>query len=267
VTFLLRVLGTIARHVRAPKRPFPPIARAGCRWYREGTVFPLIARRAAAATVAPAWKRARTVAAALGIFLSAWGAVVLSAPRAQASVSIAVTLEELVDRATACAIVRATYQHSTWEGGRIATYTKALADRRVAGQLPDELWIRTRAGAVGDTAQIVEGEATFALGSPTLVFLRPDVDPGSKAAADHFVVVERAQGQFPLVVGDDGVTRLTRPTGVGTLLRPARTRLAKLSLLYQSSELPRIAGDLLDQRPLDDAIAQIAALYKVLHAR
>jgi len=224
-----------------------------------------MARTTAKSTVAALRRRARTAAAALGISLSAWGAAFFSAPCAQASVSIAVTIEELVDRATACAIVRATDQHSTWEGGRIATYTKVLVDRRAAGQLPDALWIKTRAGTVGDIAQIVEGEATFVVGSRMLVFLRPD--QASNEAADPYVVVERAQGQFPLIVGDDGVTRLTRPTGVGALLRPAGARLARLSHLYPFGELPRIASDLLDRRPLDDAIAQIAALYRVLHTR
>jgi hypothetical protein len=55
-----------------------------------------------------------------------------------------------------------------------------------------------------------EGEATFGIGQSSLLLVRVDVDPVSRSPTDHFVVIERAQGQFPIVTGEDGVTRIVR---------------------------------------------------------
>ena len=67
------------------------------------------------------------------------------APRAQASISVAVAFDALVKDSTAVALVTPVEQKSVWENGRIYTYTRVHADNGVAGDLAtdDEAWIRT----------------------------------------------------------------------------------------------------------------------------
>jgi hypothetical protein len=129
----------------------------------------------------------------------------------------------------------------------------------VAGQLADrEVMVRTRGGAVGKIGQIVEGEALLPVGSASLLFLRLAVDPVSKAPLGYFTVVARAQGQFPIVVGDDHERRLVRASDVGGLVPPATAA---------TQPAQRLAGEALHQRRVDDAVRDIVALWPRLHPR
>jgi hypothetical protein len=164
-------------------------------------------------------------------------------------VSIPVTFDDLVRRATAAAIVTPLEQRGVWEGGRIATYTHVRIDRTVAGRLEGEVWVRTHGGAVGHIGQIVEGEAAFAIGKASLVFLHPQANGSSSAT---FGVVEGAQGQFLIVTDRHSSPRLAASAGIGGLASPASAQ--------------PLARDLLLDAPLDDAANTIAAAWSREHA-
>jgi hypothetical protein len=168
---------------------------------------------------------------------------------AQATVSIALAFEDLLQRSVAGAVVTPVEQHTAWEGGRIRTYTHVRVDRLVAGRLPDDVWVRTQGGAVGHIEQLVEGEATFVAGTKSLVFLREHDDSGSIAS---FGVVEGAQGQFPLFTSENRPPRLSVARGQGALLPPPGA--------------PRLARDVLVDRSLDDAVRIIGDAWRRFHA-
>jgi hypothetical protein len=173
---------------------------------------------------------------------------------ARASVSAAAIFEDLVEEATAAAVVTPTEQRSLWEGNRIVTLTQVRVDRIVSGRLSSTLSVRTLGGSVGRIGQIVEGQATFAAGRASLVFLRPHVDPFTRATSDAFVAVDGAQGQFAIVAEGGRPPRLARAANVGALLEPP-------------SKAPgaRLARDVLEDRPLEDAAREIAAIWGHTH--
>jgi hypothetical protein len=190
-----------------------------------------------------------TMRAVAGVALGVLIALSSGVRAARASVSIPVTFDDLVRRATAAAVVTPLEQRGVWEGGRIATYTYVRVDRTVAGRVAGEVWVRTHGGAVGHIGQIVEGEATFAIGKASLVFLHPQ---GSGSSPGTFGVVEGAQGQFLIVTGGRSSPRLGASTGLGGLVSPA-------------SAQPLARNVLLDVA-LDDAASAIAAAWPREHA-
>jgi hypothetical protein len=169
--------------------------------------------------------------------------------QARASVSVSVTFDDLLRRASAVAVVVPEEQRSVWEDGRIVSYTHVRVGRLMAGRLSGEVWVRTFGGVVGGIAQLVEGEATFTQGGASLVFLHPRGEAGSPGI---FAVVEGAQGQFGLETGD-GQQRLTEARGVGALLPPPGA--------------PRLARDMLLGRSLEDAARQIGAAWLQFHSK
>jgi hypothetical protein len=193
-------------------------------------------------------------AAALGLSLALLGASAASERDAKASVSPAALFEDLVKEASEVAVVTATEQHAIWENNRIVTLTHVRVDHVVAGQMLGEAWVRTLGGSVGHIGQIVEGQATFAIGSRSLVFLRPHVDPVTKATSDAFVVVDSAQGQFPIVAAEGRPLRLAPAANVGALLEPPNKATGA-----------RYARDVLDDRTLDDASREIVATWPHVH--
>jgi hypothetical protein len=208
----------------------------------------------AAGTLAGLARRARRRRAmSLVLGLAFLGASATAAREAGASVSVAAVFDDMVKDATAAAVVTPTEQRASWEGNRIVTLTHLHVDRIVAGQLPEDVWVRTLGGSVGHIGQIVEGQATFAVGSASLLFVRPHVDPVTKTPSDTFAVVDSAQGQFPLVAGEGHAIRLGRAGNLGELLdtrKKAGTRFAR---------------DVLVGRALDDAVREIAATWARLH--
>ena len=196
-------------------------------------------------------RRAKTVA--LGITLALLGASTTSEREAQASVSAAALFDDLVRDSTAAAVVTPIELRAAWEGNRIVTLTHLRVDRVVGGQLPGDVWVRTLGGSVGKIGQIVEGQATFAIGAASLVFVRPHVDPLTKALSDEMVVVDSAQGQFPIVLRE-GRPRLARASNTGALLEPPRKTAGA-----------RFASDVLDDRTVDDAAREIAGTWGRVH--
>jgi hypothetical protein len=233
------------------------------------------------------WQRARgprRAGAALVLALTAAGATTFSAREAHASVSAEAIFEQLVQEATAAAVITPSEQRAIWEGGHIVTLTRVHVDRLIAGALPGnpgDLWIKTRGGAVGDIGQLVEGEASFRVGQPSLVFLSADRDLTTHAEDGGYVVMERAQGEFPIVTGGASGTsgtsganksdakdtrpRLAMAGDMGALVPAPADHWAKAAKGLPPGRAARLARDVLDGRTVDDAVREIAAAWPALH--
>lgn len=135
-------------------------------------------------------------------------------PVAHASVSLAVTMAELVERAELVVVGVAMERRSQWEsvggGKRIVTYTRVDVERAVYGAAPAELWVRTLGGVVDRIGQQVAGEPRLAIGERTLLFLTP--------SDGAYVVAARAQGHFRVLSRDDGKQVLHPSPDSGTLV-------------------------------------------------
>jgi len=168
---------------------------------------------------------------------------------ARASVSIAVTFDALVHDSSSAVLVTAVEQRSVWEGARIYTYSRVHVDSSVAGELKpdDEAWVRTLGGVVGKIGQVVEGEAGFTVGRPSLVFLRKD-------ATGTYVVTARAQGQFGLYVDEQSAVHVQRSSALGGLFAPKGP----------NANLP-LASDVIHGRSLTDVTKDIATAWIRLH--
>lgn len=170
-------------------------------------------------------------------------------PPAYASVSIAISFDDLVHESVAAVVVTPESARTVWEDGRIITYTLAHVDTLVAGSVAgaQEIWVRTRGGDIGHVGQAVEGEAVLTTGRATLLFVRaPNVH-----AATPYVVTARAQGQFPVAADGDGTLRVYASDAVG-LLMPKAPQTA-------NPGPPRpLAGEVLHGHTLTDAKATIA---------
>ena len=200
-------------------------------------------------------RRLRSISSKIGVWVALLSGGALQLHPASASVSVIVTFDDLVRRATAVAVVTPLEPHALWENGRIVTYTRAHVDRQIAGKLEEEVWIRTLGGDVGNIGNRVEGQATFALGHPSLVFLHPHLDPVVGGPSGTFGVVEAAQGQFPIVLGNSGRATLTTGQNVGALALPRGSGIVAA----------RFARDVLRDRPLEDAAREIAAAWTHAH--
>jgi hypothetical protein len=175
---------------------------------------------------------------------------------AWASVSIAVTWDGLLHESTAAVLVTSVESRPVWENGRIYTYTRVHVERALAGELTagSDAWIRTMGGVVGKVGQIVEGEAAFAPGEKSLLF----VHPGPVGA---FVVTARGQGQFPIVTTDPKLPpHVIKSSSVGMLLAP---RVAAAT----TSAPPRLAAEVLHDRLVEDAAVDILSAWSAAHAR
>jgi len=174
---------------------------------------------------------------------------------ARASVSIAVTWEGLLHEATAAAVLTPLESLAAWEGGRIYTYTRMRVDRVITGELAtnSDAWVRTMGGVVGKIGQIVEGEAMFADGQPSLLFLRA-------GPLGTLEVTARGQGQFPVVAASAiGPAHVVRNRAAGMLFAPQQVVI--------SSRATRLAADVLHGRSVDDAASEVAADWSSIHAR
>ncbi len=189
----------------------------------------------------------------------------LVAREAAASVSVSALFEELLQGASAAAVVTPIEKQGVWEGAHIATYTRVHVDQVMGGTLPPEIWVRTLGGAVGKIGQIVEGEAQFPMGQESLVFVRPHVEPGSPKPTGSFVVVERAQGQFPVAGGEGDGRHLAQAADIGSLIAPPPEHWARASQRLPPGVEPRLAHEVLDGRTLRDAAREIAIAWARMH--
>ena len=151
----------------------------------------------------------------------------LGPPPAEASVSVLMSLDEMVAASTSVVVGTAAEKKSQWEelagGKRIVTYTKIKIDRSLAGSAGSEVWVRTLGGAVDKIGQAVSGEAQIATGSKSVLFLMK--------RGDVTVVTGMAQGHFPVVADDKGVSRLRSSPDAGTQVRTPGPTIAARDLL------------------------------------
>jgi hypothetical protein len=172
---------------------------------------------------------------AYGASLSPEGEASMGA-HAEATTSILMTLEELVDRSSLAVVAEPIERTSRWEelagGKRIVTYTRLVVHERIVGKrtnesAPAEIVVRTLGGTVDGIGQHVAGEATFTLKERSVVFVAP--------MNDALVVTGMAQGHYPLRE-ESGEIRLRSSASPGNLLprrgpsRSARERLVGATL-------------------------------------
>lgn len=178
------------------------------------------------------------------LFFTAALASTTLAPRADASVSVALSLDDLARSSAMVARVTAVDRSSRWEDGRIVTYTRVRIDDPVAGAAMrgSELSVRTLGGIVDGVGQAVEGEARLATGASSLLFLTE--------REGHTVVTGRAQGQLAIVRRADG-REVVRTVPAGALVVRAPSRLPAA----------------LEGRDASDARAEIVRAWEATHAR
>lgn len=165
---------------------------------------------------------------------------------AEASISVLLSLDELVAASTFVVVGTPGERRSQWEetpsGKRIVTYTTLKVDRSITGSPGSEIVVRTLGGTVGDIGQAVSGEAQLARGSKAVLFLMK--------RGDVTMVTGMAQGHFPVVNDDKGVARLKASPDVGTTLRTPGPVIA--------------ARDVLVGQTVDVAVTSITKARKAL---
>lgn len=191
--------------------------------------------------------RPLALAFALGVALP----ITLSAGErpAQASSALALTVQDLVDRADAIVVGIPKSRVSRWESGKIVTYTTVSIDAGVAGagKAGGSLVVRTLGGVVDKIGQQVAGEAALPLDVPMVLFLRP-LPAGTAAPAGARSVVGMSQGAVRVVVGKDKIARL-------------EPRLDGLALMPQPGVTAPAAHVALAGKPLADATADLRAAW------
>jgi hypothetical protein len=117
---------------------------------------------------------------------------------AAASVSVSMSLDELVAASDESVIATAVEKKSRWEdlpsGRRIVTYTRLTVDETLSGNQHTDIWVRTLGGVVDKIGQQVSGEAQIQLDKRALFFLA-DVEDGAGNAVT--IVTGMAQGHYP----------------------------------------------------------------------
>ncbi len=163
--------------------------------------------------------------------------------RARGSVSVLMTLDELVGFADSVVVATPVDRTSRWEnlptGKRIVTYTRLSIDETILGTPKSEVVVRTLGGAVDNIGQSVSGEAQLVKDQRALVFLS-EIDDGNGGTAT--IVTGMAQGHFPL---DE--------TGAAPKLKPSPDRGGLLP--RRGPSMP--AADVLVGQSLSDARARI----------
>jgi hypothetical protein len=165
---------------------------------------------------------------------------------AQASVSILLGLDELVAASTAVVVGTASEQKCQWEevagSRRIVTYTKIKVDKTIAGSAGSEVWVRTLGGTIDNLGQAVSGEARIAAGQKSVLFLMK--------RGDVTMVTAMAQGHYPVVADEKGVSHLAASPDVGAQIRTPGPVIA--------------ARDVLVGQTLDVAVTAIKKSRKAL---
>ncbi len=168
---------------------------------------------------------------------------------AEASTAIALTVQDLVDRADAVVVAIPKSRFSRWESGKIITYTTVAIDTNVAGagKAGETFVVRTLGGVVDGIGQQVAGEATLPTDAPLLLFLRP-LPAGTTVAAGTRTVVGMSQGAFRVVIGKDKVARV-------------EAHLDGLALVARAGVMAPPAHVALDGRALADATSALRAAW------
>jgi len=151
----------------------------------------------------------------------------LHLPEAHASTFVELTVAELLT-ASGSVVCGTPLEHiSLWEdseggrGRRIVSYTRVRVDRVIDGTQPNEVWVRTLGGTVGDLGQRVDGEAVLVPGQPVLMFLAPRQD-GTHS------VVGMGQGQYPLEAPAGQPMKVLDPRGLGRMVGKLGTAVTRV---------------------------------------
>jgi len=202
------------------------------------------------------WRRAALIALALA---PSFGLLAgFAGEDAQASVSISIAFDSLVQDSVSAGVMTPVEQYAKMENGRIYTYTRLHMDNAIAGDLGTgaEAWVVTLGGILGDVGQSVDGEAVLHIGEPSVLFIRPDPKyPGL------YIVTSRGQGQYAVATDKQNVQRLVISNGQGAVVPPATP---------PGPVVPKVrvlARDALAGRTLDDTIRTVAAAWGRLHAK
>jgi hypothetical protein len=195
----------------------------------------------------------------LAWFLLLLGGGLAATTSADASVSVALSIDDVARASVLVARVVPIEQTSAWEDGRIVTSTRLRVERVVAGTdgVTSEVRVRTLGGIIDNVGQTVEGEARFAPNVASIVFLGHR--DGDVAPSAPFIVAGRAQGQ--LVVSKDARNHeIVRVAGTGALVqRPQRVPYA----LPNASQMITM----LDGRDAADVTREAARAWERTHAR
>lgn len=152
---------------------------------------------------------------------------VSAAGRAVASVSRALTLNELVQGSRHALVGTPVDLFAQWETygkhRRIITYTMIRTEYSFDGRPPAtrEVLVRTLGGIVDGIGQIVPGEAVLRRGATSALFL---VD----VSKDLFEVTGMAQGHYPLVADAQGMRRLSASHGALEVATDASSAVKRL---------------------------------------
>lgn len=179
-------------------------------------------------------------------------AVLFGASSAFASMSVAMSMEELVGDADQVVVGTVVSQQSRWdEHRRIVTDVTIRVEESIKGRatVGQTVVVTRLGGEVGDLGMRVEGEATFEVGERAIVF-------AEKVARGRALrTVGMSQGVLPIRVmpGRDRVMRehvLPGAEGLALLRRNAAGRLVSAQ------------GAITEPRLLDDVLRQIRQLAR-----
>jgi hypothetical protein len=165
----------------------------------------------------------RHVLGAMGLGCAAWASPRLAA----ATMARAISLPELVGLSQFALVGTATDAYSRWETvgstRRIVTYVRVDVTHPIDGRPPPDtsVMVRTLGGRVGDIGQLVHGEAHFALGEPSVLFMGSDVD-------GVLGITAMAQGHYPLHTRAGDTPRLTPSPNIPTLTRVEGSAVQRL---------------------------------------
>jgi len=139
------------------------------------------------------------------IKLRFWFAAMLlcvTAPRAQGSTFLAMSLDDLVRQADAVIQGEVIDLESFWtpSGRIIATDATIVVDERLVGTMPSVVKVRTFGGKVGDFSVEAHGFPIFQKGERVLLFAYVEPDDGTVRVLGY------QQGHFRVVTRRDGVT-------------------------------------------------------------
>ncbi len=184
----------------------------------------------------------------VALSLSVTTVMTIAPSDADASVSVALSLDDVAKTSTLAARVVPRAQTSAWEDGRIVTTTRVAVERVLGGRgVPSEIDVKTLGGRVGNIGQIVEGEASFAIGTSSIVLLVPRASDGA------LFVNGRAQGQLVIQRAKDN-REIVRVASTGALVDRRRARTEELVTAF-------------DGRDAEDASREIVRAWERTHAR
>lgn len=118
---------------------------------------------------------------------------------ARASTFLAMSREELVEKAGAIVAGRVVEVNSHWNGKGTIIVTEAVieVEDSILGDAPSHVQVRTFGGQVGDRKIVAHGFPTFQRGEKLLLFLEPDQDGFHK-------VLGYQQGEFRIRTDPSG---------------------------------------------------------------